>query len=151
MSPWWVTGIADGESCFVIQRTRKRATVAYTYTFRWVIGLRGDDENTLVLIQAVLGGTLYSKMHKLSSSPQSLLVVFKHDDLDGVVTHFDKFPLQSKKAADYVVWREAYVLWRCGGHRKPADVHTRVAQLYERLKLRRVYGGLVVEESHAGD
>lgn len=137
---WWVTGLADGESSFTIQVYRKSANHSWTVRFCWVMALRSDDAGTLTKVQAVTGGALSETRNK-GGNPKTVLQVFRHEDLERLIDHFTKYPLQSKKARDFQVWARAFREWvdsprvvrgKCANAR-PAEVVDKMIRYKDRL------------------
>lgn len=106
---YWLAGFADGEGCFLI-------TAARWPHCRFQIALRADDKPVLEHCQQESGlGSLrfldipkYSKL--VGASPQWLWSVQRKLECQRLVEIFDTYPLVSKKAADYAIWREAVAL-----------------------------------------
>lgn len=115
---WWVTGLADGESSFVATltyRSRETATgrsirVA-DVSHRFSIALRADDNATIEKLFRYFGcghvGDKKPPKDKPDANPQRMFRVdAKSDLLSTIVPHFERFPLQSKKAQDFAIWKE---------------------------------------------
>ena len=106
----WVSGFTDGEGYFCLQATKRRPLAA---SFK--IGLRSDDVTVLKLIWAYFqcgSVRVFPKRTYLpNGNPAAVFEVWNTRELAKfVVPHFDQFPLMSKKANDYSVWREAVVI-----------------------------------------
>lgn len=69
----------------------------------FVIEVRADELPLLQELQAAFGGTLYYARTHRSYRWQ----VQKRGICRELVAYFDRFPLRSKKARDYVLWRRA--------------------------------------------
>jgi hypothetical protein len=117
----WFSGFIDGEGNFSIQ-SHKRGD----YCPRFRIALRIDDEKTLLELCNFYGGYLgkspsrdmYSSTtgKKYACKPQITWEVSKKSDLEKLVKYLDTFPLRTKKARDYAIWREAVLIYTdCGG------------------------------------
>lgn len=106
---WWFTGFVDGEGCFSIEPKR----------CEFIVKLRDDDRALLELVQDALGiGRIGREMGPGGNRrPQARWVVSKKRDLIWLTELLDRYPLQSKKANDYGVWREAVIQWYCGSTR----------------------------------
>jgi hypothetical protein len=116
----WLSGFADGEGCFAIRsRSCGDGTVSYSPLF--AIWLRADDAPVLRELHARFGGS-FSFRGKQSANyggrqggkPQFGWQVTSRAGLLALVGYFDRFPLRSKKAADYALWREAVRIY-CAG------------------------------------
>ena len=108
LDPWYVTGFADGEAAF----TYSRAGGSFGIYFS--IKQREDNRQIVEEIHNFFGGVGQIYRGKESngapksgfSKPYAYYRVTKSSELQKIVDHFDKYPLQSKKK------HEAYQLWR---------------------------------------
>ena len=109
LDPWYITGFSDGEAAF----TYSRAGGSFGIYFS--IKQREDNRQIVEEIHNFFGGVGYIYKHKESSKspkggfskPSAYYRVTKSSELQRIVEHFDKYPLQShKKNAAYQVWRE---------------------------------------------
>jgi hypothetical protein len=77
----------------------------------------------LEMIRKTLGvGNIYFSEEKLSKFPQSDFRVGHREDLSHVIIpFFDRYPLRSKKARDFQVWREIVLGYKCASRQ-----HTKV-------------------------
>ena len=135
----WLSGIADGESTFTIQRYRKAATHAMTVRFCWSISLRADDVDVIRLIQGYTGGGLCKTGHS-QGNPKWVLQVTRREEHFRLIQHFRKYPLRSKKRREFELWAEAIELWDSAtGKPKPKEVHDKVEQIAEEIRAYRVF------------
>lgn len=112
----WFAGFVDGEGCFGIHRGKARYGSAFHPELS--IALRADDLAILEQIQAAFGGGL-SISRPPGAAPLAKVCIGSKRDLPRLVEYFDRFPLRAKKAADYVLWRRAVLLYcSAGGGRK---------------------------------
>lgn len=105
----WFSGLVDGEGCFYISPN---------FGCRFIINLRGDDLEIIEDIQARLG------MGRISHAPRNkktgrinphvVYEVARKKDCAQLTLVFDAYPLRTKKARDYAIWRRA-VLSHCDG------------------------------------
>lgn len=108
----WLAGFADGEATFVITRSgsqtagRRRA-----WTPRFAISLRVDDIAALQALRGALGGSMQVCRKRPEAHPTATWTVTAKRDLVRLLDYFDRFPLRSKKARDYAIWREAVLLY----------------------------------------
>jgi len=109
LDPWYVTGFADGEAAF----TYSRAGGSFGIYFS--IKQREDNRQIVEEIHKFFNGVGHIYRGKESngaaksgfSKPYAYFRVTKSSDLQMIVGHFDKYPLQSqKKHAAYLAWRE---------------------------------------------
>lgn len=91
----WFAGFVDGEGCFDLPRTQ----------MRFSIGLRVDDQPILEALQGVFGGRLYPTP---LDRRRCQWHVNSRSEIAELIRYFDRFPLRSKKAHDYEVWRKAF-------------------------------------------
>ena len=160
LSPWWITGFADGESTFQISR-KSNGPNHRTYAFSWRLRLRADDIRILRMMQKQLGGRLYwgkgrrkhnarrSPSDTLRANPSAEIVLYRRGELLKLVRHFDAYPLRSKKQRDYRIWREALMFWievsdefKKTMHRprkETRQVHVRMHRYFLKIKSVRVY------------
>jgi hypothetical protein len=112
----WLSGFADGESTFLLGfvRPKKRTSETAHGTFR--ITLRADDGDTLRLIQSFWRcgrlGFYDNRRSKIPNArPIGVYGVQATGDLiRTVIPHFDRYPLRSKKARDFAIWKEGIAL-----------------------------------------
>lgn len=103
----WLSGFIDGEGCFVIYVSGDRKVAQC----RFVIQVREDDVDALLLAQETLDGAGTIRTHHSpsarASKPLSRLLISSKSDCARLIAHLDKYPLLAKKRRDYVVWRQA--------------------------------------------
>lgn len=108
LDPWYVTGFADGEAAF----TYSRAGGSFGIYFS--IKQREDNRQIVEEIFNFFNGVGHIYRGKESngapksgfSKPYAYYRVTKSSELQKIVAHFDKYPLQSQKK------HEAYQIWR---------------------------------------
>lgn len=112
LDPWYVTGFADGEATF----TYSRAGGSFGLYFS--IKQREDNRQIVEEIHNFFNnvGQIYRGKESSgspksgSTKPYAYYRVTKSSELQIIVEHFDKFPLQSEKKFEaYKVWREMVV------------------------------------------
>ena len=132
----WFVGFVDGEGCFLYQEGQYKACLQ--------IQLRDDDLPVLLEIQQHLqmGNIchLYPTENMLKNTPGaqpvSRLAIYRKADCWALVLLFDEYPLRTKKAHDYTVWREIVLEIQ----KKPSmRDHPKLAYLADKLKLVRQY------------
>lgn len=104
-----IAGFIDGEACFQLGR-RKNGSYFATFT----IALRDDDEPWLREIREACGGIgCFYRQHPASSigRPQVVWQVTARRDCLALLAILDRYPLRSKKARDYDVWRSGVLAW----------------------------------------
>lgn len=111
----WLSGITDGEGCFILAwenstKSRRDGKPKDRGTAMFRIALRSDDHRTLGKIQALFGcGWINGAKRNISTEnakPTTLFSVSRAADLHQIVVPiFERFPLQSKKANDFAIWK----------------------------------------------
>lgn len=109
LNPWYVTGFCDGEAAFTYSRSGGSFVVYFS------IRQREDNRQIVEDLQEFFDyvGRIYRGKEALPTSnsgftqPCAYYRVTKVSELQRIVDHFDKYPLQSKKKqAAYLTWRE---------------------------------------------
>jgi len=109
LNHWYVTGLCDGEAAFTYSRASK--------SFALYFAIRQKQENKQIIENIreyfkYIGTIYYGKESKIGSKtgfsqPSVYYRVTKITELERIVEHFDKYPLQSeKKRQAYDAWRE---------------------------------------------
>ena len=108
LTPWYVTGFCDGEAAFTYNRTGSRNINPCLS-----IKVRDDDRGLLVYLKEFFGvGSIYlvkpRQPGKRSGATKAAAFyrVIKSADLLKIIKHFDEYPLSTKKAMSYNVWRD---------------------------------------------
>ena len=103
IDPWFITGFSDGEGCFTCSVLKSSS-----YKFGWEvqlcfqIKLHVRDYPILLRIKHSLGG-----IGTVSSNQSSCAFrVKKLSDLIELMIFFDKYPLITKKHADYILFKQ---------------------------------------------
>jgi hypothetical protein len=105
-----LSGLCDGEGHFGIQ------AAASAYKCFFVIGLRADDVALLEQLRDVTGlGTV--RIHRPTNTtrnnrPSARWRISAKAECLALTRILDEYPLWSKKAAEYVLWREAVHEWQ---------------------------------------
>lgn len=107
LDPWYITGLCEGVASFTYSRTGLQSFVLY-----FAIKLKSQDKKILEGIQDFFGcGRIYSvKQNNGQLGSDIYYRVTKISDLEKVVRHFDQYPLKTKKAKNYQLWREMVFL-----------------------------------------
>ena len=105
--PYFVTGFADAESCFYLWVEKSsKVKLGWRVVPRFEICLNKKDLNILQKIKSFFGiGNVCLKTNGASS-----YTVLSIKDLELIIDHFDKYPLITKKFADYHLFKNAFTL-----------------------------------------
>lgn len=161
---WWITGLTDGEGCFYANLSfREKATKAGALVpcveleAQFAIALRADDAATLSKVLAHFKcGKIANKFSSaeapsrlrqgIKPSPMRRFIVRKPIDLiERVIPHFDSYPLQSKKARDFEIWKQlvffasSELVGHKGWLRRFPEKVEHLGELCARLKTNRKY------------
>jgi hypothetical protein len=113
LNPYYITGFVDGEGSFIITvNPNSRLKTGYRVKATFSIGLHERDLPLLKLIQNYFGVGSISKQGKNSIQYR----VSGIEELGLIISHFDEYPLVSKKNADFLLFKEAYSLIKQGEH-----------------------------------
>jgi hypothetical protein len=113
----WLSGFTDGEGSFNLTRYNPNRKNSGVFGAAFSVEIRTDDLEILEEIKRYFGcGTItfrhYRSDRKYPSNPTARFQISRHYELvESLIPHFDKFPLRAKKRRDYVVFREAVILW----------------------------------------
>lgn len=101
---YWFTGISDGDSCFSLNKIKDTDR----YQARFMMTKRGDDQGILETVQKTLKiGNVYRTTQTINGKPTATFSVGKRKELLEIISHFEKYPLQTRKKHEFILWREA--------------------------------------------
>lgn len=113
--PWFVTGFADAEGCFMlIVRRAPRQTLGWQIEANFTINLHKRDVELLKDIQAFFGGV--GRISKERNGCIDFTISSINQILTQVIPHFDKYPLLTQKGADYLLFKQAVMIMQRGEH-----------------------------------
>lgn len=98
----WLSGFCDGEASFNLNMGAKQVSSQFT------LKLRADEVPILEEIRSFwrgIGSLTVQKTRSGHLNPMAVYQVAGINDLPTVVEHFERFPLRSRKARDFVHWR----------------------------------------------
>ena len=132
----WLAGFIDGEGCFSVSYNGQRQRYpSLKCTFR--IALRSDDTPLLEECRRQTGlGVVYRQRPFANQkwNPSAMWHVAHKSDSARLIEILDRFPLRSKKARDYAVWREAVIVRNSRrGTRYDAAITAQLEELRIRL------------------
>lgn len=109
----WLAGFIDGEGSFVIGFRRR----AGTYHTRFALCVRADD---MAVIEEIVARTQIGRIHcvftpslraKPNGNPAVQWLVPDKAGCVALVELLDRYPLRSKKARDFKIWRDVLADW----------------------------------------
>ena len=121
ISPWYITGLIDGEGAFTFNRCGSHMAVCFGLKFT------AQDRNTLELIREFFGGigNIYRVKAHISNSGKTKTAAYfritRINDLLNIVEHFDRYPLKSTKNEQFKIWKEMVMIKRDNYKKKHLD------------------------------
>jgi cytochrome c oxidase subunit 2 len=112
LHPWYVTGLSDGESSFIVSIYRRGNS--WTVKCSYELWLHTLDLPLLYKLQSFFKvGAVNSRKHR----PIASFSVSRIDDLFSVIIpHFTNYPLQTQKHSDFLLWAKVVELVHSGFH-----------------------------------
>jgi hypothetical protein len=136
----WFAGLLDGEGCFFITRQNRRGS---SWRCAACIALRDDDRPVLeeIVRRTGLGSVVNQGGRQLPRRPLARWETIRKQDAIALASLLDRTRLRSKKARDYVVWREAVEVWATVSYSSPSSAAqwVRMEELATELKSVRRY------------
>jgi len=112
LHPWYVTGLSDGESSFIVSIYQRGNS--WTVRCSYELWLHTSDLPLLHKLQAFfqVGSVNLRKYRPIAS-----FTVTRIDDLLSVIVpHFSNYPLQTQKHSDFLLWAKVVELVHSGSH-----------------------------------
>jgi len=107
INPWFITGFTDAEGSFMITITQNdKSKLKWRVIPSFAIHIHNKDISLLNQIQQTLGVGNVRK----NSNTTALFRVDNLKEIQVIIDHFDRFPLLSVKASDYILFKECYNL-----------------------------------------
>lgn len=104
---YWLSGFIDGEGCFFFHNQHTSFPKPH-----FQLKLRDDDRNILdECVRRTKLGYIRSVARKDASQAQCVWLIIRRKDCIELVKILDECPLRAKKLRDYLIWREAVMLW----------------------------------------
>lgn len=120
VSPWYITGFAEGEGCFAISISKHKAKkTKKDASLNFEIELRRDDRPILELIQQRLGCGIILELNykRYGWKPHVKYAVKKQSDIFyKIIPFFKTFPLKGKKGKDFLLFCEAAEIFKKKEH-----------------------------------
>lgn len=115
LSPWLITGISDGESCFYVGvQKNSNSKMGWTVELIYTITLHKKDKDILEQIKNYFG-LGYITHHGINTLQYRIKSV---KDLKVILEHFDKYPLITQKQGDFILFKMAFNLVKTKEHLK---------------------------------
>lgn len=110
LNPWFVTGFCDAEGCFNVAISRSSSCkIGWRVQARFIIELHIKDFNILQQLKY-----FFNNIGQISvdtrNNTATYSVVGIQDILTNIITHFDKYPLQSAKVLDFTAWKSVVLI-----------------------------------------
>jgi hypothetical protein len=97
----WFRGLVDGEGCFIISPKKNNS-----FSFKFDVYMHKDNWPMLKYIANRLGvGRVYVREHFAN------FTVVSQKDLLTIINIFDKYPLNTSKNLNYLLWKKGYELY----------------------------------------
>ncbi len=114
LNPYFITGFVDGEGCFSVMILKNpRTKTGFRVQARFLINIHKKDKMILSGIQSYFKGI--GNMYNHGKDGVQYLVS-SVNDLSKIVDHFDKYPLITKKQADFLIFKQIIDLIKCKDH-----------------------------------
>jgi hypothetical protein len=105
LNPWFITGFTDAEGCFSFAiKPDAKSKLKWRTSPLFVIKLHLKDIAILELIKNTL---IVGKIRK-NGTNSAQYIVESFQELQVIVNHFDKYPLITEKASDYLIFRQCF-------------------------------------------
>lgn len=118
LHPYWITGFTDAEGCFTIKYSQSNE-----YKMQWRVQAQFQiklHERDLILLNQIKDffsvGTLVKDGTKIAYTIKSIKNL-----MEIVIPHFDRFPLLTKKYADFKLFKEIVIIMARKGHLNKED------------------------------
>jgi len=109
INPWFWTGLIDGEGSFsVIIDRSKTHKLGWRVQSKFQMDLHKRDLSLLLKLQEFLGGI--GSIHIRSNLDLVNYSIDSKKDLANLITHLEKYPLLTQKAADFILFKEVVKL-----------------------------------------
>lgn len=114
LDPWFITGFIDAEGSFVCSlRERESSVTGWKIQPLFAIALHKKDITILRSIQSYFGGVGNIRNHGKDSY---ILDISSQKQLLNILSHFEKYPLVTKKKADFLLFREVVLIMQRKEH-----------------------------------
>lgn len=119
LSPWYVTGLVDGEGSFGVSISKRpERSLGYSISVAFEIALQASDKHILVKLKDYFGvGGIYKHCCNMFRYKVSSI----KDIRNVIIPHFDKFNLLTQKRADFYIFKRIITILS-KGPLSPADL-----------------------------
>jgi LAGLIDADG endonuclease len=122
IEPWFITGFTDAEGSFlVIVRKSKKNKLGWQLEVNFTINLHRRDIELLKLIQTYFDGS--GRIGTERNGCCDYTVGSLNQIITKVIPHFDKYPLNTQKYSDYLLFKEAVMIMHSGEHLTIEGLH----------------------------
>ena len=113
IDPWFITGFVEAEGCFALGFFKSDSyKMGYQIQAIFKITLHKKDYDLLIQIKDYFGVGQITKHGDTTLQ----YIVRSLKDLNIIISHFDKYPLISQKAGDYILFKDAISLIKTKEH-----------------------------------
>ena len=105
LNSWFITGFTDAEGCFSVSiKTDVKSKLKWRTSLIFIIKLHIKDIAILKLIK----NTLMVGKIRINGINSVQFVVESIKELQVIVDHFNKYPLVTAKASDYLIFKNCF-------------------------------------------
>lgn len=109
LNPYWITGFTDAEGCFLLLvRKSPKCNTGWQIEPNFTINLHARDKNLLHLIHNYFEGV--GRISKERNSCCDFTIGCLDQIITKVLPHFDKYPLNTQKHSDYLLFKKAVLI-----------------------------------------
>nr|YP_010963375.1 NADH dehydrogenase subunit 4L [Harringtonia lauricola]WNK75964.1 NADH dehydrogenase subunit 4L [Harringtonia lauricola] len=117
IDPWFITGIFDAESSFVVTILKNpRYKTGWNVQARVQIKMHEIDRVLIENIRKYFGNIGYISKFNEKNLTVEFRVSTLNDIIDIIIPHFDKYPLKTKKHVDFLLFKNIVVLMKNKEH-----------------------------------
>ena len=109
LKPYFITGFTDAEGSFIVRiRKNPKTKIGWSVETKFSICIHKKDRTVLELIKAFFGGV--GSITYASGNTLHYRIASLHDLINVVLPHFYKYPLNSQKRADFILFKKIVLL-----------------------------------------
>ena len=125
MHPLYFTGFADSEGCFLILiRKNNNSSIGWNVALKFQISLHIKDIALLEKFRDFLGSVGFIAKE---SADVVRYRIHSIKDLSVLIYHFDNYPLITQKLADYLIFKQVFLLLKNKDHLTKEGLHKIIA------------------------